>query len=88
MRIALRRFRAETDDAEQFLDALRVSPCWWSGRETAAARPECPPHSARVERGIGVLEHHLMRFSQRADVAERRCRDVMSVEQDLSASGL
>ena len=86
VRVAGRVLGAEADELEQLGDASRdvAAPARdRSGSATAAARS-----TARVERGVGILEHDLHAVSKRAERAARGVRDVVVVDADRAGGGL
>ena len=68
MRIALGRFRAEPDDVQQLADVLLRLRLGARDLVQAQRLAEDVGHRhARVERRIGILEHHLHAAAQRPD---------------------
>ena len=50
-----------------------------------AFRDDVDDALARIERGVGILKHHLHAFADRAELAARETRDIGAAKQDFAA---
>jgi hypothetical protein len=86
VRIALRMERREADQAQQFLHPRGTRGGIADAMDLHRLHDRRADAQPRVERGIGILEHHLHAAAQRAKF--RLARDLDAVEADGAAGGL
>ena len=85
MRVARDMVRQQADDVEEFRDALVDFGRGKLGVDAQRLGDEIADAAARIERGRGILEHHLKAAAQRPHLAQRFAGDVVALKEQLAA---
>ena len=84
MGIAAREARLQSDQAQQFLDALATTRGWHKIVQRQRFGQDLADRHARIKRRIGVLKDDLGVAAERAQLVRIQCEQVAALEADLA----